>query len=214
MTELLTEQEQIEQLKSWIKQYGLTVVSGILIALVLVSLWHTWQNYQTRMLTHASGVYDEMLTARAQNDASSLVNAKVQAEKLLSHYPKTPYAQFAAFMLARDAIAHQQYPEAITQLTWVVDHGNDSALRQIAKIRIARILITENKSRDALTELQKVYNPNFTGLIEEVKGDAYFQLKDNASAKNAYQIALNALPKDEAAEKPLLQMKLDNLATQ
>jgi predicted negative regulator of RcsB-dependent stress response len=116
--------------------------------------------------------------------------------------------------LARDAVAHQQYPEAITQLTWVIDHASDSALRQIAKIRMARILITENKSRDALSELQKVYNHNFNGLIEEVKGDAYIQLKDNANAKTAYQLALNELPKDEAAEKPLLQMKLDNLASQ
>ncbi|MES2217699.1 MAG: tetratricopeptide repeat protein [Pseudomonadota bacterium] len=214
MTELLTEQEQIEQLKSWIKQYGLTVISGILIALVLISIWHSWQNYQTRMLTHASGVYDEMLTARAQNDAAAPANAKIQAEKLLSHYPRTPYAQFAAFMLARDAAAHQQYPEAVKQLSWVVDHGSDDSLRQIAKIRIARIMITENKSRDALAELQKVYNANFNGLIEEVKGDAYLQLKDNSNAKKAYQLALNALPKDEAAEKPLLQMKLDNLASQ
>jgi predicted negative regulator of RcsB-dependent stress response len=213
LTELLTEQEQIEQLKAWIKQYGFTVLAGIVIALIMVSIWHAWQNYQTRILTHASGVYDEMLTARAQNDGTSLENARVQADKLITHYPRTPYAQFAAFMLARDAIAHQKYPEAIKQLTWVVDHGSDSSLKQIAKLRLARILITENKSRDALSTLTDVEDDNFKGLIEEVKGDAYLQLKENNNAKTAYQLALNALPKDEAAEKPLLQMKLDNLAT-
>jgi predicted negative regulator of RcsB-dependent stress response len=211
--ELLTEQEQIEQLKNWIKQYGLTVLAGVVIALIMVSCWRYYQRYQDRILTHASGVYDEMLTARAQNDAASLDNAKVQAGKLLSDYPKTPYAQFAAFTLARDAVAHQNYPEALKQLNWVLDHGTDDSIRQIAEIRMARILITENKAGDALATLEKVYDTSFKGLIEEVKGDAYLQQKDYPNAKAAYHLALTSLPKEEAAEKPLLQMKLDNLAT-
>ena len=211
--ELLTEQEQIEQLKNWIKQYGLTVIAGVLIALVLVSCWHWYQRYQHKILIHASGVYDEMLTARAQNDGTSLANAKVQADKLFSHYPKTPYAQFAAFMLARDAVAHQDYPAALKQLTWVMDHGTDDSIREIAKLRVARILITENKADDAIKELATVYDASFKGLAEEVKGDAYLQQKNYADAKSAYKLALNSLPKEEEAEKPLLQMKLDNLAT-
>ena len=213
MTELLTEQEQIEQLKSWIKQYGFTVLAGIVIALISVSLWHVWQNYQTKKLTHASSVFDEMLTARAQNDTASLENARAQADKLLRHYAHTPYAQFAALMLARDAIAQQKYPIAVTQLNWVLDHGKDKALKQIAQLRLARIFITENKARAALTLLTKPFDTNFTSLLEEVKGDALLQLKDDAGARTAYQNALMALPKDETAEKPVLQMKLDNLAT-
>ena len=46
MTEYLTEQEQIEQLKTWIKQYGLTILFGIVIALVLSFSWHYWQQYR------------------------------------------------------------------------------------------------------------------------------------------------------------------------
>src|ERR1700722_15517460 len=80
LADYMTEEEQIEQLKNWIKQYWATVLSGIIIALIMVTCWHYWQAYQTKILTHASMVYDEMLTARAQNDGSSLANAKIQAE--------------------------------------------------------------------------------------------------------------------------------------
>src|SRR5476649_2349529 len=112
----MTEEEQIEQLKNWIKQYGLSILLGAALAVFMVTCYHYWEQYQVRILTHASGIYDEMLTARAQNNPTSLANAKVQAEKLLSHHAKTPYAQLAAFMLARDAVIQKKYAEALEQL--------------------------------------------------------------------------------------------------
>jgi predicted negative regulator of RcsB-dependent stress response len=213
LADYMTEEEQIEQLKNWIKQYWATVLSGIIIALIMVTCWHYWQAYQIKILTHASMVYDEMLTARAQNDGSSLANAKIQAEKLLTHYPHTPYAQLAALMLARDAAMHNDYVEADKQLSWAVDHGSVPAMREIAKIRLARFAVSANKPQAALDSLADVEDKTFMGLVDEVRGDAYLQLKDTAKAKKAYQLALVDLPKEEAAERPLLQMKLDNLTT-
>lgn len=210
LTEYMTEQEQIEQLKKWLKQNGLTILAGVALALITVSGWHYWQRYHTKVLTHASGIYDEMLTLRAQNDTNGTV---IQAKRLLSHYPNTPYAQIAAFMLARDAANSQHYPEAIKQLTWVIDNSDTSSLRQIAKIRLARVLIAEKKPDDALETLKKIDDKSFAGLIDETKGDAYFSMKNNNKAHEFYQLALNELPKEEAAQRPLLQMKLDNVAT-
>ena len=83
----MTEEEQVEQLKNWIKQYGPTVIAGIVMALIIVTCWHYWQDYQTRMLTSASRTYDEMLSLRAQNNASGTT---VQAQKLLKNYTRTP----------------------------------------------------------------------------------------------------------------------------
>lgn len=209
MSEYLTEQEQIQQLKTWIKQYGFTILGGIIIAILVTSGWHYWQDYRNRILSHASIVYDEMLTLRAQNNTDS---ANVQAKKLLSHYPRTPYAQMAAFTLARDAVLKKNYPEAITQLNWVLDHSSEHALKEIARIRLARILITENKPDAALDTLKKVEDNSFIGLINEVRGDAYLALKNPALARNAYQLALTEIPNAEIS-RPILQMKYDNLAT-
>jgi predicted negative regulator of RcsB-dependent stress response len=208
--EYMTEQEQIEQLKTWLKQYGSTIIAGVAMSLIIMAVWHLWENYHTKMLYHASGVYDELLVLRVDNQP---VDATVQAKKLLSHYPKTPYAKIAAFTLARDAVIKKDYPEAIRQLTWVVDHSKIAAMREIAKTRIARILISQNKPDEALSMLNKIDSNSFVGLVDEVRGDAYVALNDIAKAREAYQLALQELPKEEASQTPLLQIKLDNLIT-
>ena len=208
MTEYLTEQEQIQQLKNWVKQYGLTILLGILIALILSSGWRFWQHRHDKMLRHASAVYDEMIAMRAQNNTKGTV---IQAQKLLTHYPKTPYAEMAALLLARNDAINSKYDEAITQFNWVINHSKNSALREIARIRIARILITQKKPDDALEVLKKVTNKSFFGLADEVRGDAYLARHDIASARKAYQLALEELPNAETS-RPILEMKYDNLA--
>ena len=77
LTEYLTEQEQIELLKAWIKQYSLVILAGVLIAVITISGWRYWQQRQNKILSHASAVYDEMLTMRAQNDGTvTLIQAQ------------------------------------------------------------------------------------------------------------------------------------------
>jgi predicted negative regulator of RcsB-dependent stress response len=206
LSELLTEQEQIQQLKTWLKQYGPTVIAGIVIAFVLSTGWQYWQNYRNRTLYHASAVYDEMLTHRAQGNTEA---TDTQAKKLMSHYSKTPYAQMAALMLARDAVASQKYADAVTQLNWVINHSNENSIRQIARLRIARILIADKKPQDALTILKSIDDKSFLGLIDEIRGDAYTAMNQLQSAKDAYQLAEKELPNADVA-RPILQMKLDN----
>jgi len=206
--EYLTEQEQIQQLKTWLKQYGPTVILGIFLAFMMTTGWRYWQNYQTKILVHASNVYDEMLVLRAQNNTSG---ALVQAQKLLTHYPKTPYADMAALLVARNAVLKKEYPEAMTQLTWVIDHGHHAMLRDIARIRMARILITEQKADEALDLLEKVDSKSYTGLVDEVRGDAYLAKQDSVAARKAYQLALQELPNAEVT-RPILEMKYANLA--
>lgn len=209
MTEYLTEQEQIQQLKNWIKTYGPAIMAGVIVAGLLAFGWNYWQSYRNKILLHASGVYDEMLTTRAQNNNPAAV---IQAKKLLSHYPKTPYAEMAALLLARDAILKKNYPEAIKQLDWVRDHSSESSIRQIARLRKARIFLAENQPDMTLSLIKKIDDKTFIGLIEEVEGDAYVMKNDKISAKNAYQKASQDLPNAEVIQ-PVLQMKLDNLAS-
>lgn len=208
MTEYMTEQEQIELLKQWIKQYSLVILAGLILSLITITGWRYWQARQQRILNHASAVYDDMLTARAQNDTAA---THIQSDKLFAHYTKTTYAQLAAFMLARDAIVQKNYREAEKQLQWVVDNSDISSFRQVARLRLARIYINENKPDASLDILNKVDDKSYNGLIEEVRGDAWLAKKDIKQARESYKQALNDLPNAEVI-RPLLQMKYDNLA--
>jgi predicted negative regulator of RcsB-dependent stress response len=209
LTDYLTEQEQIELLKNWIKQYSLVILAGVALAAIIITGWRYWQERQLRILTHASAIYDEMLAHRAQNDQGG---ALVQAEKLYSRYPSTVYGQFSALMLARDALNKKNYVEAEKKLQWVIDRSKISAFRQIARIRLARLLIDERKPEVALKTLETVNDKSFSGLANEVRGDAYYAMKDNKKARSAYEKALTDLPNAEVV-RPLLQMKYDNLAS-
>jgi predicted negative regulator of RcsB-dependent stress response len=208
LTDYMTEQEQIQQLKTWLKTYGLTILAGVALALTTTTGWHYWQNYRDKVLTHASLVYDEMLSLRAQGNANGSL---VQAEKILTHYSRTPYAQMAALIQARDAVLKKNYPEALAKLNWVVAHSKDQSMRQIARLRVARIYINDNKPQEALASLNQVEDKNFSGLINEIKGDAYLAMNNPVEARNTYKLALEELPNADAT-RPLLQMKYDNLA--
>ncbi|SRR5579883_497769 len=210
LTEYLTEQEQIEILKSWIKQYTPVILTGVIIAAIGIFGWRYWQEREAKILNHASSVYEEMLMVRSQNNTQATL---VQAEKLFKHYPKTVYGQFAAFMLARDAVLQHHYPEAEKQLQWVLDHSNIASFRQIARLRLARVQIAEQKPDVALKTLETIEDKNFNGLTEEIRGDAYYAMKNMTLARQSYQQALTDLPNAEVT-RPLLQMKYDNITTQ
>jgi predicted negative regulator of RcsB-dependent stress response len=154
-------------------------------------------------------VYDEMLALRAQNNNA---DATVQAKKLLAHYRKTPYADMAALLLARDAILKKEYSEAIAQLNWVIDHTRNTSLREVARLRMARVFVAEQKPDAALDLLKKVNDKNYIGLIDEVRGDAFLAKQDPTAARTAYQLALQELPNAEVT-RPILQMKYTNLIT-
>ena len=209
MTDYLTEQEQIELLKNWIKQYSMVILAGVVVAIIIMTGYRYYQDYQNRMFTHASAVYDEMLTKRAQNNPEETL---IQAEKLFTHYPKTTYAQFAALMLAREAVTKKAYEKAEKYLQWILDHSSIASFREIARIRLARILIAQQKPQEAINLLKKQDDKNFEGLINEVKGDAYLAMDNKTMARASYQEALSDLPNAEIT-RPLLQMKYDNLTT-
>lgn len=209
MTDYLTEQEQIELFKNWVKQYSLVILMGILVAAIFISGWRFWHHRQIKTGERASAIYDEMLLMRSQNDPEA---AFVQAKKLFSRYPKTTYGQMAALMLSRDAVIKKDYPEAEKQLHWVLQHSPIPSFKQVARIRLARVLIAENKPQEGLKILQKVEDKSFNGLTDEVKGDAYLAMKNLTFARESYRSALAELPNAEIV-RPLLQMKYDNLAT-
>jgi predicted negative regulator of RcsB-dependent stress response len=209
LSDYLTEEEQIALLKSWIKQYSMVILIGLTLSAVTITGWRWWQNRQRRILSHASAVYDEMLAARAQDKE---IETAVQSEKLFSHYNHTVYATMAAFMAARDAVENADYKEAEKQLRWVMDNSKVAAFRQIARIRLARILANDERASESLTILNKVEDKSFAGLIDEVEGDALVALKKDKEAREKYKLALSEIPNAEIT-RPLLKMKYDNLAT-
>lgn len=209
VTAYTSESEQIEHVKKIAREYGAPVILGVILALVIGFGWRAWQERQERILEHASMRYEQLITNVVNGNTDAVQG---QAMRLMKRYPHTPYAQLAALQLARQDVYENKLSDAEQQLRWVMKHGNNPALRQVARIRVARVLIAENQAQEALNLLDKVDDKAYDAAIWVVKGDAYKALGNTAQAQAAYQNAINSFH-DISLLQPTIQMKIDDMAT-
>lgn len=202
-----TETEQLELLKKWWDEYGTAAIVGIIIALVLGFGWRYWQQHREQKLAHVSMRYEQLLTNVVNGNSDAVEN---NANRLIERYPHTPYTQLAALQLARQDVYQNKFPNAEEKLQWVMKHGDNSALREVARLRLARVYLTGNQAQKALDILGDTDDKAYQPIALELKGDVYTVLGKVAQARDAYQQALKALP-EFAVMQPLLKMKLDNL---
>jgi len=205
----MTEVEQVERLKQWWHDYGTSAIIGIIIAIVGGFGWHYWQQHRENQLLEASVQYEQLLTSIVNGEAGDAEN---RANNLIDQYPRTPYAQLAALQLARQDVYQNKLADAESKLQWLIKHGDNSALRAVARIRAARVLVAEKQPEKALELLEKNNNKAYISAIEETKGDILVSMGKKQEALQAYQIAQKAFPGLEVMQ-PLLQMKIDNLDT-
>ncbi len=203
----VNEAEQVEQLKKWVNEYGASLIVGVFLALVIGFGWRFWQQRQEQQLEHASVRYEQLLTNVVNGNTTAVES---QALRLMTRYPHTPYAQLAALQLARQQVYQDDYSGAQTQLTWVMKHGNNPALREVARLRVARLQLAQNKTEDALTTLDKIEDKSYLPAINIAKGDVLLALGKTTEAAQAYQAAMTAFPGLDEMQ-PILSMKIDNL---
>ncbi|OGT06110.1 MAG: hypothetical protein A2103_05005 [Gammaproteobacteria bacterium GWF2_41_13] len=207
MDQYLTEEQQVELLKRLWKEYGLAVLTGVVLAVMIVFGWRFYQTYRTEQRQQASMIYEHMMVSLINHQYDEANN---QAKILRSHFHRTPYGTIAALTTAKIAVDRGDLMMAVRMLRWASTHGQGDALRQTARIRLARIYLDQKKPNQALNILETVDDEAFMPLIDETKGDVYLQLGSTLQARMAYDRALTALP-DTALNRPLLEMKLADL---
>jgi len=145
--------------------------------------------------------------------------------ELVEKFGGTNYASLGALMTAKAMIDANDAKTAKLQLVWVAEHGKDE-LRDLARLRLAALLIDEKAYDEALKQLDASTSPAFAARIAETRGDVLSAQGKKAEAQTAYQAALTKL--DEAAKasqgdsakaapeqsdaiyRELLQQKLDS----
>ena len=202
------EKHQVDQLKSWFKEYGAAILIGAVIAALSFFGWQRWQQMHERSIVHASLHYEKLLDSMALNDTAG---AQKAADYLIDRYPHSTYAKLATLLLARNAIAVGNYPLAEQKLKWVMESAKLPTLQAMARLRYARLQIEMKQPEAALTTLQKIESNDYLAPAEEIKGDAFVAMHNFLGAKQAYKNALTALPVS-AMNRSLLQMKFNNIA--
>jgi predicted negative regulator of RcsB-dependent stress response len=148
-----------------------------------------------------------MTAALETNDAA---RSRQIAEGLIKDYPTSPYADQAQLMLGRIELGDGHADKAIAALTQVMHDSKDGELRQIARLRVARILIDQGKPDDAIKTLAEAPPPAFASRYHDVRGDAYSAKKDTPHAVAEYQAALAAAAAG-GIDASLLELKIQDI---
>ncbi|MFJ4141512.1 tetratricopeptide repeat protein [Pseudomonas sp. NPDC089734] len=198
-------------MKDWWQRNGKPLVTGGLLALIVVFGWQAWQKYQSNQSQGSSMLYQQLLeTSLTPSGQADTARVAEIAGKLKSEFGGTAYAQFGSLFVAKVAVDAGKLDDAAAELKTVADKPANATLGELARQRLARVLAAQNKADEALKLLAGDAEKAFLASREELKGDLLVQLGRTDEAHAAYQKAKSALSEDAAVGG--LQMKLDDLA--
>lgn len=196
--------DEVARLRSWWASNGTAAVMGILLGVVVLAGWYGWNWYSNRQDAKAADMYVQIQQGvGAGNITPGLVNS---VKSLEDSYSGTPYANAAAMTLAAYYVRNDKLDSAYPHLEWAMNHASEKGMRQIARIRAARVRWAQDKPDAALKLLAAKHPPAFDSLYEELAGDIHAAQGDRTAAHSAYAKALKSLP--DNAPRQALQQKM------
>lgn len=207
MDENLSELERLELAKKWWSENYRPILSGALIAFVVVGGWRYWQYRVESRGEAASMLFTQLSAALAQHDQA---NAEKLGSQIMQEYADTAYAGQAALALAQLEATTGKIDDGEQKLNWVMEHSKDDGLKLLARLRLGRLKLSTGDAQGALETLGSKDAGGFAPLYAELRGDIYQKLGKTDEARAAYQQSLDAWT-DELGDRSLVKMKLDAL---
>jgi predicted negative regulator of RcsB-dependent stress response len=204
----LEEQEQVAELKAWWRQHGNLIVATILAAALAFAGWQGWRWYQASQSSQAAAHFDTLARAAQAGDAKALRDA---AGTLIESYPRTLYASMAALVAARFHFDRNDLKAARAQLEWVIERSPAEDFKDLARLRLAAILLDEKAYDEALKLLDAKHAPAYDSQYAALRGDVLVAKNQPAEARAAYQLALEKAAKDQGAFRESVRMRLEAL---
>ena len=190
----LEEQEQLDQLKSFWKQYGNIVTWVVIALLVAYAAWNGWHVWQRDQTVKAGAMYDELDRAAQAGDPGQTGRI---FNDLKERYPRTAFAEQAGLLAAKVQFDKGQADAALASLAWVAENATEREYQSIARLRAAGVLLDQKKYDDALKQLDAV-SPSeaaksFGALVDDRRGDILLAQGKRDDARKAYARALEAM---------------------
>ena len=202
--EQYTDDERVEDLKKWWKDNGASILIGIALGVLAIFGWQYWRSHRDAQAEQASQAYEAFLAVAEKPNADL---ARQQGQAVLTDFPKSPYAALAALRLAKLAMDGGDAATAMQRLEWVIANAKLDEIKDIARLRLARVQLAAGQLAEAGKSLDSVATGSLNAEREELRGDVYLAGNDPAKARTAYAAALAA-----DGSQGLLQLKIDNLA--
>lgn len=203
----LQEQEQIDELKDWWKKNGRVVILTVIALVVAAAGVQAWRYYQQSSAQQAAELYGALQQLVPDNNAKKI---RETAATIIEKFSSTAYAPRAALIAAKINYQAGDSQSAKAQLQWVIDHATEDELQDIARLRLAGLLLDEKNYAQALQLMEAKHNPSYDAFYLDLKGDVLVAQGQPAEARSAYQEALSKAGK-KSTYRDLIQIKLDAL---
>jgi predicted negative regulator of RcsB-dependent stress response len=203
----LEEQEQVAELKAWWRQHGNLIVAVILAIAFAFAGWQGWRWYQGNQAAQAAALYDTLARGVQTGDVKAVRDA---AGSLLEHYPRTLYASMGALVSARFHFDRADLKSAKAQLQWAIERSSSEDFRDLARLRLAAVLLDEKAYDDALKLLDAKHGAAYDAQYAALRGDILVSKNQPADARSAYKVALEKA-KGDGAFRESVRMRLEAL---
>ena len=199
-----TEEQQVEAIKSFLRENGMSIVVGAVLGLGLIFGWRYYNDSRLSGMETASQSYENWLDTTGLDKEAAMASGQT----FVDENKGSSYADFAAMTMAKTAVEQGDMTSAAEQLSWVVANTGSAQIKAVAAIRLARVLNEQGETDQALLQLQYATAESYTALVEEVRGDILLKQEKQVEALAAYQAAADA---GGLTNNPILQMKMDDL---
>jgi predicted negative regulator of RcsB-dependent stress response len=211
--EYLSEREQADQLRHWLRENWIWLVAGVALGLGTLYGTRWWDAHRTARSLEAEQRFSAMLDALTRNQRDEGVRL---AGEITGEFADTPYADQANLVLARLDVESGDLKRAAERLAQVMDASRDPDLALVARLRLARVQLAQGQFDQALATLDGVKPPEVEARVAELRGDVLLARGERAAALAAYRKAQAALQEGAASDglvdRELLGLKIDELA--
>jgi predicted negative regulator of RcsB-dependent stress response len=209
--ELLSEEEQWEALKRWLRENVPFILGLVAIGLLGWFGWKWWQSHKDEQALEASAAYERIL---ATFDQRKVPEALAQIEALRKAHPKSAYVSAADLAAAKVFVITNELDKAAASLERVMKESPDESLRPIARLRLARVQAAQGQYDKALATLGNADMGQYQAAYAEARGDVLRSKGDRAGALKEYESARKLLPPEQqgvAGVGEILDLKINDL---
>lgn len=215
MAELRSDEEQLDAVKRWWKENGISLVTGAVLAAAGVFGWNAWQDYQQGQAEAASMRYQQLVNMTAGNELGEdqLASAREMVSDITDAHGDTLYAELALLLDARLAVQQGDLESAKTALENVANDSSRRYVQSLAWLRLARVELADDNPEQALALLDEPISDALAAQRANVRGDALIAQGDTDGARDAWETAIAV---SQNQDQPLygVQLKLDDLGAE
>lgn len=200
----LEEQEQLDQIKHFWKQYGNPITWLLIAVLAAYAGWNGYQYWQRSQATQASALYGEIERLAVEADTDKLTRA---FGDMKDRFASSAYAMQAGLLVSSSLQGAGKTDPAKAALLWVAEHSADPAYQAIARLRLAAVAAEAKDFALAMAQLDQSFPAEFSALVADRKGDVLSMQGKSAEARAEYEKAYKGLA-ERIEYRRLVEVKL------